>query len=377
MASQTLTDGLQALSLYDSDSNPHPNPVCLPFRPTGDKKWVQEKFEVPRYLFRVFTPNSRGYTDMLWAKSMDARDGKSTSSLDIFARDDKRVAEMLNLHLRWWKGFGDNLVSWTSSLLFAIVYIFYLHASVKDGSDFNDISLCVLDTTDLPKGVLLRDMDLIRAYSSFNNGLRQFELLRSQKKHKEYSGSFYFGEYFSQGALKIKGKCQIVSAQEIIDRGLYDLQPEFKTFAEWERQENKKPPWANEVIKLREIYYHAELNWQRISTKEREAAMNIATLFDPRWRLPMAANLIAMLPHRVEESDIPQAFRTISFSNTYPPPFSVLSKLTDKGEERDRCSPSVTRVMDFGTLPEVKRFGDIMRSIYRESCLQKMKGAWK
>lgn len=220
-------------------------------------------------------------------------------------------------------------------------------------------------------------MDLIRAYSSFNDDLRQFELLRSQKKPKEYSGSFYFGEYLSQGALKIKSKCQIVSVQEIIDRGLYDLQPEFKTFAEWERQENKKPLWAKAVIMLREIYYQAELNWQRISTKEREAAMNIAALFDPRWRLPMAANLIAMLPHRVEESDIPQAFRTVSFSSTYPPPFSVLSKLTDKGEERDCCSPSVTRVMDFGTLPEVKRFGDIMRSIYRESCLQKIKGAWK
>ncbi|KAK4245800.1 hypothetical protein C7999DRAFT_16027 [Corynascus novoguineensis] len=338
MASQALTEGLQALSLYDADFNPDPNPVCLPFCPTGDKEWVQEKFEVPRYLFRVFTPKSCGYTDILWAKSMDARGAKSTSSLDIFARDDKRVAEMLYLHLNWWKGPEDNLVSWTSSLLFAIVYIFYLHASHRDGSDFNDISLCVLDTTDLPKGVLLRDMDLIRAYSSSHKRLQQFERFRLQKKHEKYSGSFYFGEYFSQGALKIEGKCQIVSAQEMIGRGLYDLQPEFKTFAEWEKQE--KPPWANPVIMIREIYYQAELNWQRISMNEREAAMNIAALFGPRWRLPMAANLIAMLPHRVEESDILQAFRAVSFS-------------------------------------KVERFGDIMRSIYREFCLLKIKGAWE
>jgi hypothetical protein len=53
---------------------------------------------------------------------MDATDGIPNARLDIFARDDEReVADMLNRHLRWWKGDKDNLVSWTSSLLFALV----------------------------------------------------------------------------------------------------------------------------------------------------------------------------------------------------------------------------------------------------------------
>jgi hypothetical protein len=80
------------------------------------------------------------------------------------------------------EGPEDNLVSWTSSLLFAIAYIFHLHANSRDGSTFN-ISLCIVDTTGFPKRVFLRDMDLIRAYCSFDEDLQNFERLRL-RKHK-------------------------------------------------------------------------------------------------------------------------------------------------------------------------------------------------
>lgn len=39
------------------------------------------------------------------------------------------------------------------------------------------------------------------------------------------AGSFYFGEYLSQGALDIEDKCQLVSAEAIINQGLIKLQP--------------------------------------------------------------------------------------------------------------------------------------------------------
>ncbi|KAH6714588.1 hypothetical protein BKA61DRAFT_605536 [Leptodontidium sp. MPI-SDFR-AT-0119] len=54
-------------------------------------------------------------------------------------------------HPQWWKGHEDNLVSWTSSLLFALVYIFHLHANSNDRSAFDDIHLCIIDTNQFLK----------------------------------------------------------------------------------------------------------------------------------------------------------------------------------------------------------------------------------
>ncbi|KAH9226069.1 hypothetical protein K456DRAFT_43307 [Colletotrichum gloeosporioides 23] len=44
-----------------------------------------------------------------------------------------------------------------------------------------------------------------------------------------------------------------ISAQEMLDRGLYNLLPELEGFAQWEAQ--PIPPWANPVIELREKFY--------------------------------------------------------------------------------------------------------------------------
>ncbi|KAF5561566.1 hypothetical protein FNAPI_3590 [Fusarium napiforme] len=115
----------------------------------------------------VFTPKSQGITNEFWTKSMDARYEVADNRVDIFARANRqRTAEMLYRHLRWLGGPDDNLVSWTSSLLFALVYIFHLYANTRDGSNFDNIHLCVVDTSIFPEPVFLRDMDLIQAYRS-------------------------------------------------------------------------------------------------------------------------------------------------------------------------------------------------------------------
>jgi len=362
MEIDNISDGLQDLCL---------DPEWLLFCPTGDKNWLLEKFDnIPRYLFRVYTPISRGMTDRFWTKSMDARHGKANRNLDIFARDDEKVARMLNEHLRWMEGFDDNLTSWTSSLLFAIVYIFSLHANSRDSSTFDNIFLCIVDTTGFPKGVFLRDIDLISAYRSFNTGLQSLENLRSMK-HRQYSGSYYFGEYLSQGALKIEDKCQIVSAQEIIDEGLYNLQPRFNEFAKWEIRE--KPRWAEPVIELRQLFYQEATKQQGIRMEEQEAAINIAQLFDRRWRLPVAANLIALVPRRRRDSGILLTFRTASFRGSLPFP-ATWPVLTNIEDERENCSPSRTKMVAYSTLPEVQQYIDIMHDVYKDLCLANMKG---
>ena len=192
MALGDLADELHTLSLSE--------PEYLLFNPTGDKLWLREKFDgIPRYLFRVFTPNSDGTTDRFWVKSKDAKYSSADSRVD-----NQRVASMLNRHLRW-RGKDedpDNWVSWTSSLLFALQYIFYRHIDSRDGSSLDRIYLCVVDTVSFPKGVFLRDMDLIDAYRSFDTNLLDLEGLR-RTKHRHFAGSFYFGEYLSQGLSRI------------------------------------------------------------------------------------------------------------------------------------------------------------------------------
>jgi len=164
MALRDLADELETLSLAE--------PEYLLFNPTGDRSWLREKFgDIPRYLFRVFTPKSDGSTDRFWVKSKDARYERANHRVDILSRDqNQQVASMINRHLRWWgkDGDEDNLVSWTSSLLFALQYIFYRHTHPKDGSGLDRIYLCVIDTNSFPEGVFLRDMDLIHAYRSFD-----------------------------------------------------------------------------------------------------------------------------------------------------------------------------------------------------------------
>ncbi|KAF5700186.1 hypothetical protein FMUND_14429 [Fusarium mundagurra] len=359
MSLDILQNQLQNLSVVD--------PECLPFRPTGNFERRHETFDaVPRYLFRVFTPKSQGKTDESWAKSMDARYEVADSRVDIFARaNKKRTAEMLYRHLRWWKGPDDNLVSWTSSLLFALVYIFYLHANARDGSTFGNIHLCVVDTSSFPEAVFIRDMDLIRAYRSFDSRLWNFEGLRCNRRNG-FAGYYYFGEYLSQGALKIEGKCQIVPARDIILRGLYDVRPEFAKFENWEPQQS--PPWADAVIELRESFYLTKTKQQEICKKALNAAFGISRLFESHWRLPIAASFIALAPHRTDNEEILLKVRSREFTEFLgeaesPLRRTIMFKLNENLDEEDppwaEQVPTLIDVNYNAILSKLQRKGEV------------------
>ncbi|KAF2143151.1 uncharacterized protein K452DRAFT_193527, partial [Aplosporella prunicola CBS 121167] len=271
----------------------------------------QQNFDdVPRYLFRIFTPNITGAINTSWVRSTAAIYARSESRVDVFDRnDDPRVASMINGHLRWRRDWDDNLVTWTSSLLYALVYIFYRHAT--DGFNFDNICLGILDTTSFPKGTFIRDMDLIRTYSPLNERLANLEKLRD-KQHREFKGKFYFGEYLSQGALRIEDKCAVVSARALIASGLYDILPEFEVLAQ--RPLSPNPEWANQVIRHREAFYSEEPGCQKVSSEEIQAAMQIGELFGPPWRLPLAINLMALVPRLPDDRTILQAFQAFNFT---------------------------------------------------------------
>ena len=154
------------------------------------------------------------------------------------ALQEQKFAKLeLFLHVRWWPKDKDNFVSWTSSLLFAIQYIYYRNSNVRSpNSNFNNIELYVLDMARFPKGVFLQDLDLIAAYSAFDSQLAVFQELRQ--------GAYYFGEYLSQGSLRIEDKCQIVTAASIVRAGLSSLVPEPSQLG-----------WAKLVLRHRDLFY--------------------------------------------------------------------------------------------------------------------------
>ena len=101
----------------------------------------------------------------------------------------------------------------------------------------------------------------------------------------------------------------------MIDHGLCRLRCEFEEFARWELC--PKPPLAYPVIELREDLL--QIGSPEISNEKLLVAVNIAQLFGPDWILPIAANLIALIPGSKEDVAIIQVFRANIFTGKLNP----------------------------------------------------------
>jgi hypothetical protein len=257
---------------------------------------------IPRYLFRVFTRHSDGSTDKEWVKSRDFVAGLATATNDVFeSTTPEDTAKNIWGHLKWMGFENDNLMSWTSSLLVAIQYVFYRHADTRDRSDFRDISVLVVDTKGLPSGALIRDIDLINAFSIHNKDLASFERLRNT--------SYYFGEYLSQGALDIRGRSEIVSAQDMFDAGLLKLRDEFRQSYMTSRWE-----WANKVLELRKAYMPPMNVLRDLSPQEIQVACTVGRLFGRRFRLPVGLQLAAICSGCLKVGIVAPAFENEWFT---------------------------------------------------------------
>jgi len=320
MELRDLTTTLGGLRLHEASHS-------LPFKPPKDSNKHRTLSEAsPRFLFRIFDRNSDGTTGLYWATSKDAAGSRprEDAGIDVFDRSNcSEAAEMIFVHLgrAWEKGYPDNLVSWTSSLLFALQYAFYRH--VSNGTDLGDIFLCVVDTTAIPSNVFIRDIDLIRAFRQYDSHLADLLALRG-RRHRDHQGSYYFGEYLSQGALKIEANCSIVPMDEIIDNGLFTLRSEFEDAA------SRGATWANEVIRLREVFYEETVDLPVTTQEELQAARDIADLFDDRFRIPVAASLLALKPRQPVDDDIVQWFDQPRYTSTFRSPPLAISVLTPR-----------------------------------------------
>jgi hypothetical protein len=310
MAATNLIENFQNLNIRDKTSETPPYATCLPFNPKSDFGISPSSLgQVDRYLFRLFDRYSDGYTDNKWVKSRDAVNTNFHFDKDVFATKDRsRAAGALRRHLQWdgRPEEEDNFVSWSSSLLLVLQYAFYRRAYYAyQGHKLEDIFLCIVDTTMLPDGVFLSDMPLIKAFSRYTDreAYKSLEHLKNLRQ-----GSYYFGEYLSQGALQVEGCCAIVSMGDIVGDGLYELRGEFEAAA---LTSNKS--WANAVLRLRETFSCSGSVSPPLTTHgEIEAALRIGNKFGPSLALPIGLAFLALKPRPAQDARIISASRSLS-----------------------------------------------------------------
>ncbi|KAI1111765.1 hypothetical protein F5Y14DRAFT_423999 [Nemania sp. NC0429] len=243
-------------------------------------------YDIPRYLFRVFDVGSHGLnTDCVIASNASAEKRSTSARTDFLSLNELEAAARLVVHLSWRKiyHFDTGLVSWTSSLLFAIQYAIY--RCHTNGRSPAQVKICLVDTSKFPRGQFIRDIELIRAYkniaTTFSSKSKQLIDLR------EKNPNYYNGEHFSQGSLSILGRSCVVSLEALINDGLYQLYPDFK-------EPDGRALWANRVLELRERW-----ECERTTTYgEIEQAIKIAKRCFPGFEASHVALMLLAFKNR-------------------------------------------------------------------------------
>ncbi|KAJ5119422.1 hypothetical protein N7448_010091 [Penicillium atrosanguineum] len=295
-----LSTEMASASLDDGGTDPEQ----LLFKPPLDSKAYKSLDDIPRYLYRVFVPSSDAKTDSIWVRSKSVLQGRSSSTKDIFDYENQQsIAYQLNMHLRWRRnGYAENnFVSWTSSLLFAIQYIYYRRFKDHDKPSLNDIELHVIDTTSFPTGTFMHDLDLMDFFGEYDYDRHphyyppNYNLPNLRTFRNEHLEGYYFGEYLSQGSLKIESNFQMITANVLFDNDrLHRLQPAFAAL--YRDPEDGVPKWADAVIDLRKAIWpqttrllsSAEINRRLQAVKE------IVDNSAPSYRFPLGIYLAAL-----------------------------------------------------------------------------------
>lgn len=176
---------------------------------------------------------------------------------------------MLHYHLS--KGlFGslvtDNLVSWSSSLMFVIQYANWRLCNTWHNPQ-DDIRISAVDTAKFPRGQFARDMWLLKA---FRNAQFRPEELQIRNLRLILTG-FDNGEYLSQGKLHLERLSYTFSVIALKNAGLCDLYPAFN-IDEAEPTHPVRKDWTNYVKDLRQKW----LTTRKTTKSEVRCALNIA-----------------------------------------------------------------------------------------------------
>jgi hypothetical protein len=244
--------------------------------------------DVPQYLFRTFDTKSSGINNKSVIASTASQSKSPKFRTDILKLKRHRIAELLSMHLDKPCIGGsniDNLMSWTSSLLFAMQYAIWRRKSFK-------FMICTVDSSKFPRGQFVQDICLLKAYhaAAKERGGDVFRMFDLRLRNED----FYNGEYLSQGILNHKHRSCVVSLEQLIRAGLYDLYPEFE-----DARGNEM--WTKRVLELRQ-------NWsaeQTTTDQEIQLALYIAKECFPQFELTDIATVLLSFKNRKHRSREP------------------------------------------------------------------------
>ena len=284
---------------YDHSDAPlrfDPNPFQQDLMPSFSSNTV------PRYLFRISAPKTAGRTTASEIIPPALISCQVDNTKDIFRLKPENAAALLNAHLRWQKTHEPNcnLISWTSSLLFALQYGLYRHLKDYDKPDLAQVFLLIIDTSQLPKGIFVKDIEAINSINFYSHG--QIKDLSDLFKLRK--GEWYFGEYLTQGKLNIEGACAVTSMQKMIDLGLFELQPDLEDRDKWNS-------WADRVVELRRPIKYSRDSPLVTRTEVRKAIFIAQGCFGDRWTVPVAAMLLALKPRKKDDPVILNGFEAM------------------------------------------------------------------
>lgn len=162
--------------------------------------------------------------------------------------------------------------------------------------------LFILDTSGLPEGTFIKDLDILDAFKGESADLRNFLHMRRRQDTKRY----YFGEYVTQGQIQIDGKCASVSLQQMLNSGLFQLHPVPGNKDGWDSL-------ANRVLELR----RGSTALVPTTPSDVRKAITIAqSCFGDRWVVPLSAMLLAIKPGSQDNAKIAAAYSAM-FAGEY------------------------------------------------------------
>ena len=270
-------------------------PDALLFRPSHRQKSLRGRLEnAPRYLFRLYAPTSAGRSDAdsivsSAATQPDGSPAGQDKGTDLLQLPWVVAANMLCSHIDWKNRADDNLVSWTTSLIFAIQHGLHRVATDWRRPDLSDVWICVVDTRDFPTGTFAKDLDLLEEYAGHESAQRLINLRRT----------YYFGEFLSQGHLVIQDRSCHACLGDLVACGLYDLEPRFR---------NKQEFLAKRVEELRGLFHPSLTRFPTSKKVVRKAITMAQVCFDDKLALIMAVALLSLQPRREKDPDILAAF---------------------------------------------------------------------
>ncbi|KAI4949078.1 hypothetical protein J4E91_005541 [Alternaria rosae] len=211
------------------------------FYPPATKIYESLHFEnLPQYLFRTFDSGSSGTSNESVIASKASKGGpRRHERIDLLTLPENELVESLRMHFD--KGCfdandTDNLISWTSSLLFAIQYAVWRSRWRYE----REIKICVVDTTLFAEGQFARAGWLIESFQPIH------QMRASVQKSFQYhlgDSEYYNGEYLSQGTVSIANRSCVTSLELLEEAGLFKLYPDFNV--------DGSTKWTNRVRALR------------------------------------------------------------------------------------------------------------------------------